>query len=367
MHRYPEDTVATIADLKSSRWKAAVAAADKTGYSAIWQALSKAASSALDEGKAAESKVLWLLADSCSMMLKPKSLNEPFAPMAVFDGRRSALPEDFSETDIALLAASAAELDNDLVRARIGDLVWLCKKPRSVVHALLAIDAYRSVPLDSETWVHDARDCWARAISLSMQLRAGAGARLQDIESALLEGFANAGSDTGFFRLSVARLMYENNLGQGHARDMAKALAAHGTGLVQAGAHYEARGYLDAAAQWYGRAGEREKQADMTCAVAETWAGEALARRASSQPSNIVASSFYENAIQTYRRVPRALRTSRRVDERIAALHADLEASGKASLDEMGVVSSGPIDISELVEEAQASVRGKPLLVDCNA
>lgn len=362
MHRYPNDTIATVEDLKSSRWRTAVTAADRTGYSAIWQSLSGAARQAFDEGKFSESKVLWLLADSCSMMLKPRSVNEPFTPFAVFDGKRSALPEDFITSDIDLLAEFASELDDEWVRARVADLVWLCKKPRSVAHALLAIDAYRAIPLDPPTWARGARDCWERAIALSLQLRGGAGSRLHKIEAAVLAKFESEQSPDGFFRLSMARLLSENNLARERAYDIAKSLADHGRALAASGSHYQARGYLEAAAEWYGRSGDRALQADQTCAVAETWANEALARSSSEQPSNIVAAGFYEKAILALRSIPKALRAARNVDQRIAELHASLDAAGKASLGEMGRVSSGPIDISEMVRAAQASVRGKQLL-----
>lgn len=362
MHRYPEGTVTTAEDLRTSRWRDAVASADSDGYVGIWQALSKAAASALDEGRAAESKALWLLADASSMMLKPRSANEPFFPMAVFGERRSAIPNDFSPDDIALLAAVAADIDNHFIRARLSDLVWLYAIPRNADYGRRAIDAYRAVPMTAETWARDARDCWERAIALCLQLGAGAGSRLAEIETALLAIFDSAIYSDGFFALSIARLLLESNLGRTRAHEMADRLAARGTELAQAASHYEARGYLDAAAAWYALSADKELQADMTCAVAETWAKEAGARAGGSQPSNMAAASFYENAIQTFRRVPRKLRPTRRVDERLAELYVLLDGAGKASLGEMGVVSSGPIDISEIVETAQASVRGKDLL-----
>jgi len=362
MHRYPEGTVTTAEDLRTSRWKDAVASADSDGYVGIWQALSKAAAAALDEGRAAECKALWLLADASSMMLKPSSANEPFSPMAVFGERRSAIPNDFSPDDIALFAAVAADIDNHFIRARLSDLVWLYAIPRNADYGRRAIDAYRAVPMTAETWARDARDCWERAIALCLQLGAGAGSRLAEIETALLAIFDSAIYSDGFFALSIARLLLESNLGRTRAHEMADRLAARGTELAQAASHYEARGYLDAAAAWYALSADKELQADMTCAVAETWAKEAGARAGGSQPSNMAAASFYENAIQTFRRVPRKLRPTRRVDERLAELYVLLDGAGKASLGEMGVVSSGPIDISEIVETAQASVRGKDLL-----
>ncbi len=361
MHRYPEGTVVTAEDLRTSRLADAIASASREGYASIWQALSTAAATALEEARPAEAKALWLVADATSMMLKPKSVNEPFAPMTVFGDRRSAIASDFSPDDIAMFAAITAEVGDHLVRARLSDLVWLCGNPRDANFARIAIDAYRAVPLTAETWTRDARDCWERAIALCLQLRAGAGPRLEEIETTLLSIFdTNIGSG-GFFSLSVSRLLFENNLGQDRGRETADRLADRGNELAEKSS-YEARGYLEAAALWYGRIAEKELQADMTCAVAETWAKEAESRVSADQPSNMVAASFYENAIQTLRRVPRSLRAVRAVDQRLTELYALLEHTGKASLGEMGVVSSGPIDISELVEAAQASVRGKDLL-----
>lgn len=360
MHRYPEGTIATADDLRTSRMSGAIASASRDAYTSIWKALSTAAAAALDEGRPAEAKALWLVADACSMMLKPKSANEPFGPLTVFSDQRSAIASDFSPEDIAMFTAVAAEIELPLVRARLSDIVWLCGSPRDANFARTAIDAYRAVPLTTESWAQDARDCWERAIALCLQLRAGADQRLDEIETALLSIFDASIGTNGLFALSVSRLLFENNLGRSRGRETADRLADRGKELEETNI-YEARGYLEAAALWYGRLTEKELQADMTCAVAETWAKEAQSRASANQPSNMVAASFYEKAIQTLRRVPRALRATRGVDERLTGLYSLLEQAGKASLGEMGVISSGPMDITEIVEAAQASVRGKDL------
>lgn len=370
MHRYPEGTIATPEDLRTARLTDALASAGTEGYAEIWQALSKAAATALEEARPSEAKALWLLADAASMMLKPKSVNEPFAPMTVFGDRRSAIPSDFSSDDISLLAEVSAELENPLLRARVCDVVWICRTPRNADFARSAIDAYRAVPLSAETWPRDARDCWERATALCLQLRGGAGKRLEEIEAALLATFDAAIGTDGFFPLAVSRLLFENNLGRSRARETADRLARRGSELVERNSYYEARGYLEAAGSWYGRIQEKELHADMTCAVAEAWTKEAEARASADQPSNMAAASFYESAIQTFRRVPKSLRAARGVDDRLMTLYARLEGAGKDSLGEMGVVSSGPIDISKLVEAAQDAVRGKDfadaLLALCN-
>jgi hypothetical protein len=91
MERYPQNTKVTLDDFKKCGWQDAIKEAGREGYSSMWQALSAAASRAIEEKRLSEGKVLWLLADVCSMLLKPSSLNEPFAPFMVMDGKRSAM------------------------------------------------------------------------------------------------------------------------------------------------------------------------------------------------------------------------------------------------------------------------------------
>ncbi len=99
----------------------------------------------------------------------------------------------------------------------------------------------------------------------------------------------------------------------------------------------------------------------MTVAVAEGWVKEAIARVSSDQPSHMVAASFYENAIQIYRSIPRSQRLIHQGDERIAELHQHMSDAGEKSLDELGAVKTPGVDISELVENARKSVAGKPV------
>jgi len=97
----------------------------------------------------------------------------------------------------------------------------------------------------------------------------------------------------------------------------------------------------------------------MTVCIAEGWVKEAGARTASERPSNLVAASFYESAIKTYRTVPRTERARCKVDERLAELHRQMSEAGSRARDEMGVITSPTIDITEMVESARRSVRGK--------
>ncbi len=71
--RYPGDLVVTAEDFANSGWQEALQGAKRPGYPSMWHVLAAAAQQAIVDGKVAEGKVLWLLADASSMMLNQKA------------------------------------------------------------------------------------------------------------------------------------------------------------------------------------------------------------------------------------------------------------------------------------------------------
>ncbi|CAI8788864.1 DUF4209 domain-containing protein [Pseudomonas sp. IT-P171] len=357
--RYPEHLAISLEDFHASGWKQVLGEAAREGYPAMWHVFSDAARNAINQSRNEHSKVLWLLADACSMMLSPSSQNQPFKPCAVFDDRRSAIPDDLYQTDITFFSQIVDVVDDSRLRGRLADLVWLMGKPRSIAFALKAIDAYRALPLDLDTWLSGGRECWIRAISLVRMLKAGAGDRLEQIEASIIDAFNAATQADGYLGLWLAELLRSNGLGREARFNVANSLESSAHQFDEHGDLHRAREYFTAAADWYRAIQNAVKAAEMTVSVAEGWVKEAIARTASEGPSHMVAASFYENAIQTYRMIPRSERAVYRVDERIVELRTHLNDSGQKSLGEMGVISTPPIDISQIIDNARRSVTGK--------
>ena len=357
--RYTVDLIVTAQDFTECGWTNTLANQEREGYPSMWQAFSSAARKASEDNRSSHGKALWLLADACSMMLSPKSLNEPFKPFMVMEGRRSVIPDDLSESDIAFYAEIVDAIDDAWLKARVADLVWLKQRPRNVQFALAAIDAYRRIPLDAETWVRGGRECWERAISLARMLKAGAGARLSEMEAVILDAFNTAAKESGFLALWLADLIDAYGLGRTHSAAIAQKLNVLAVEFEGDGDLHRSREFFDAASRWFGRSGDEAKAAEMTVAVAEGWVKEAIARVSSDQPSHMVAASFYEKSIQIYRSIPRSQRLIHQVDERIAELHQHMSDAGEKSLDELSGVKTPGVDISELVENARKSVAGK--------
>jgi hypothetical protein len=360
MERYPEDINITLDDFNSCGWRKAIEEARGEDYSSMCQELSSCAKKVTEEGRLPDGKALWLLADACSMMLKPQSLNEPFAPYMVMDGKRSALPEDFKEEDIVFFTQIIPHIDDPKLSARISEIVWLLLKPRDPQYALIAIDNYRKIAIDTESWIRDGRECWERAIQLCLMLRAGAGERLHNIEKTLTESLQKASEEDGYLVNWLSDLLARHKLGRKEQISISQKLEELAINFEYTGDLHRSRDYFDAASHWYKKTNNSEKSAEMIVRNAECWVKEAVARQSSDVPSHMVAASFYESAIHKYREIPRILRDKYDVANRIAELRVEMNKAGENSLDEMGIITSGPIDISELIENAVKAVQGKP-------
>ncbi len=233
----------------------------------------------------------------------------------------------------------------------------MLSKPRNHKHALSAIDNYRSIEIGTESWIRDGRDgreCWDRAIQLCLMLQAGAGERLKEIESKIVEALKESLPEDGYLANWLADLLSKHHLGVKDNRDIAEKLEALATYFEDSGDLHRARDYLDAASEWYKKSEDAPQSTVMIVRNAECWVKEAI---------NMVAASFYfyESAIHKYRTIPKALRDQHNVEERIVELRGLMNEAGENSLNEMGKITSGSIDISELIENSVKAVKGKEL------
>ena len=357
--RYPAELVINSQDFLECGWKDILAATTREGYSTMWHAFSAAARQAIEEGRLESGKALWLLADACSMSLVPKSINEPFQPFMLMAEGRTVIPDDFLDTDMTFFAMIVDMIDDHWLKARLSDLVWLKHKPKDFKFALAAIDAYRSIPIDSTSWWFGAHQCWERAINLVLMLKTGADNRLKDIEVTVFGAIDSASHQDGFLAMELSNMLMTYGFGRDKTLDIAQKTKSLAFKFESEGDLHRAREYFSVSAKLFMVSGDEALSAEMTVDQAECWVKEAIASISSEHPSHMLAASFYENAIQTYRTIPRTERAFHRVDERIANLRTHLNAAGEKLLDEMGVISTGGMDISQIVENARCAVQGK--------
>ncbi len=359
--RFPESSRITVEDFVACGWKEILSTGSCEGYLFMSREFSSAAAKAMEENRCAHGKVLWLLADACSMLLFPDSTNEPFRPMIVMKGYRSAIPDDMSDDDILFFSRIVDQIDNSWLKARLADLVWLRNRALGIRFALIAIDSYRSIEPNIYYWLSGGCECWKRAITLALMLKKGAEDRLIEMEAALVTRFETATLEEGSLSLQLSDLLMKYRLGRKKPNQIAQKLESLAQEFNTAGALHQAREHYRASKNWFDISGNNSKSTEMTIRVAESWVREAIARTLAAQPSHAVAASFYEKAIQVYRTVPHSERSLYRVDERIDKLRECLTESGEKSLEEMSIISTNGVDITQIIEQARDSVKNRPL------
>lgn len=350
--RYSPDTKITKDDFKASGWSSVVSQSDD--YRAMWTAFSKAAEDATRDDLLEHGKILWLLADACSMMLEPANFNSPFKPAIEFGHKRSAIPQDFTDDDMLFFSQIVDDIDNHLLKARIADLVWFCKRTLGVNFALIAIDSYLCTPLDAMTMVRVGKDCMGRAIALAVRLKDGAGDRLSLLTERIFNSLMATKIEDGFLGVWLSELLTDNNLAADRLNEIAQKIETLTNKFGAIGDSYKAQEYAATATIIYRTMGNDEKTVEMMVYQAES-----IVKDAENAPSNIAAIHFYEKAIQIYRTIPKEERSKYDGDTRISELRALLTQAGQSASTELKLIQTEGIDISQLIEEAEKMVRGK--------
>jgi len=340
----------------SCEWQYDALPEEHYGYSSIMQNLQKSAKEKSESGREEQSITLELLGRSASMMLTPNSLNEPFKPyfQDFQAGRRSPIPEDFTTDDLDFFEVILGDINEPWLKARLADLLWLCKTPKNPEHAKIAIESYVVHLIHPDTWHRDINDCWERAARLCMQVRDFD--KLNEIKNQLFAAFSIEYPSSKLMSLWIASLMDKLKIDHDFREDIAPTLLRIGRELKEEADFNSARSYFELAAKKLQQSSDEQGCLGCHISIADCFELEADSR---SGGSNMVANSFYENAIQAYRRIPTKHRDTHDVNNKIRVIRIKITDSGQASLDEMGLVSTPVIDISDMAQSSIAHVSGK--------
>lgn len=293
----------SLEDFEFSNWQEAFKG--RKNSASISSAFQQLTLKAINDGKVAQSKVLQILANVCSMTLQPMSVNEPFHPYQVTRTGRSSSPEDFIEADIDYLQQILPSVNEAWLKARLADLVWL-RRRRQTDLGLIAIDAYMETPLTQDSIVDEGGYHWIRALRLVRMLKKISGDREKTIESKVLNAFYSSAEINGFLGRWLADILIRFDLAKDKEVEVADKLISLAKGFVAQKDYHRARGYYEAAYNWLQKARKEEEAFKISAALAETWSEEALLKE--TNKDFIGASHYLEKAIQAYRQIPQKYR-----------------------------------------------------------
>lgn len=321
-------------------------------------AFGRKAESEMNDLSDEDQKLLRLLKDVTSMMLTPKSNNEPFrALIQMADGRRSAIPSDLSSEDLNSLAKIIDKIQHTPLKARIGDLLWVCNKPKDPAHAKAAIDCYISDGINPITWPRTGKTEFERAYRLAKLLNDPG--RLTKIERHLMDALINDAEDFIDISYLVGDLIGEIGALYEHTSDIAERLEILGQRFMSSGNYQNAIRYFGLSSKNYQKALNESKYISALVKTADCYALDAEIHFSSSKGTKLISNSMLESAIHAYRRVPNKHRKQYSVDQKISDLRHKLNEAGKYTLEKMRTFQT-PIDgADEIIALSKKHVSGK--------
>lgn len=136
----PSDTNISIADFQSCDWKKCLASGKEERYTTMWKNFASAALE-IDEKHPAQAKILWLFAFACSLKLVPERRHDPFEILNFGYNSNTDISKYFDSDVITFFSSILYLIDNNLLKARLADFVWVKNKKLGYGNALIAIDA----------------------------------------------------------------------------------------------------------------------------------------------------------------------------------------------------------------------------------
>lgn len=299
---------------------------------------------------AAQLEGLHFIGATLSMMLHANQPSEPFGPMFVMSGRRSAIPADFPKDCLRDLQSWALSLKDPELRARFLDLIWV--QARSFPAALGAVDAYLESALKLES-PSEWTKCFER-LERSLRLSAGLGKGgaelrikvLNEIEAML---HRHQGKDPLYLTLRLTRLLLEFK--HGEPRQYAEYARAAAVTAETEKNYWRAKDYHQLVAECLRIAGDVEGEGAAHRDAAESLVKESVLAQTQPGRGAMTAASILSDAVEAMRQAPGGR-------ERAAELHDQLLKLQKDSLDDFKPISTS-IDLTEMVLNSRAAVRDK--------
>lgn len=328
----------------------------KHGYYSISAKFRDSASKIRSDKNDSLANAFDLCACILSMKLNPTSANEPFSAFIKLSDKRSAISDDFNEVEINFIADVLHQIDAPMIQARFADLLWLLVTPKQIDFARTALKAYLKLPIDPNTWKADVDDCWERAIRLARQIKDYD--TLEQIEFSLISAFRLDYSDSTFMRLWLGELIERSGICTNDYGEIADTALQISKDLFNNKYFRESSSYLELATSLFQKNKDEDNWLQTLLLNAESYEAEGDARNYDEVGSQMAANSFYENALQAYRRIPAKHRNKLGVTEKLTSIRDKITEAGVGSLDEMQLIQSPTMDIKDLVEQSIKHVGG---------
>lgn len=299
-------------------------------------------------------KSLLLLANICLPKLNSESRNEPFQPFMTLGNKRSFLPIDLTDEENLYLSSIVDEDLPPILKARIADILWTYSKPKNKKHSEIAIENYISMDVFDDFFQPDVYVFWERAVMLAKQIKNSS--LIEKIKSKLLNEIDHPSTSWDFHLLKIIEIFDNTDLDKGLNHELAEKLLEKQKEFNHEQQFHIAEQYLESAAKLFKKAGNAEDSYRSLAFLAQATENYGDYRK---NESAMVANHFYKMALQRYRQIPNSYRNTLQIDQKLDLIQEKITQSGLLITDELQLISTKEIDISDLQEHCANHVKGK--------
>lgn len=322
------------------------------GIFSAYQALCEAAAVAYDKKDHPAADALQLLVSMAAFSLSDDP-RHPFIRLGsghYADGSvwQTALPEDLEDSHVAVLVTFLDVIKTPVLRARLGDVLWVRMRPRDRRHAQIAIDAYLSVAdatFSPEDWT-TSEDHFQRAFRLAASL----GTQTEEFKRVLAaaRGLLDRlyDNDPRYYTERILSTIVSAVSDEKELREfLNRALAIAASSETALHDFERARTYYDVAIRICGRLGDVAQAKRLRLQRAESFVSQALLR-----PTEMLRSMDLREGLQQLRQ---AGATRERIEE-VALL---LDDAQMLSISEMSAVAE-PLTLGDVPERVRRLLSG---------
>ncbi len=299
-------------------------------------------------------KSLFLLSNICSPMIDLESRNDPFQPFMTWGNKRSFLPIDLIDEEILYLSSILDEDFPPILKARIADILWTYSKPKNKKHSEIAIENYISMDVFDDFFEPDVYVFWERAVMLAKQIKNNS--LIEKIKSKLLNEIDHPSTNWDFHLLKIIEIFDNTDLDKGLNHELAEKLLEKQKEFNHEKQFHIAEKYLESATKLFKKAGNAEDSYRSLAFLAQATENNGDYRK---NESAMVANSFYKLALQRYREIPNLYRNTLQIDQKLDTVQDKITQSGLLITDELQLISTKQMNISELQEQSINHVKDK--------
>ncbi len=179
---------------------------------------------------------------------------------------------------------------------------------------------------------------------------------IEKIKSKLLNEIDHPSTSWDFHLLKIIEIFDNTDLDKGLNHELSEKLLEKQKEFNHEQQFHIAEQYLELAAKLFKKSGNEEDSYKSLALLSQATENHGDYRK---NESAMVANSFYKLALQRYREIPKAHRNTLQIDQKLDTIQEKITQSGLLITDELKLISTEQMNISELQEQSINHVKDK--------